>query len=130
MKTKFLQTLIAIMAITILIILTRQVVFLPWWSFLVPVLLAGMFSVRIPWVFPVFLTGFAAGFITWAGGNLYFDQAGNGIVLERVALLVSVSKVVVLLLAGIIGGVLTGLALYTGRALVSPRKVVSMDNGR
>ncbi|NIG56798.1 hypothetical protein [Chitinophaga sp. Cy-1792] len=129
MKKNLLHMLIAILLLIALIVLTHQAVFLPWWSFLVPLLLAGMWSIRIKWTFPVFMTGFISGFLTWAVGNLFYDQMGHGLVLSRVALMFAAPKIIVILLAGVIGGLLAGLALHTGRALVSPKKEVTMNTG-
>jgi len=115
---------IKILALTIiLIILTRLMGILPWWSFIIPVVALGIVMTIKKWSRAGFGLGFLAGFLTWAGANLYFDAALQGAVLDKLGLLLSVPAIVIVLLSGIIGGLLTGLALYTGKALVAERSI-------
>jgi len=113
-QSGFIITLVVIIGI---VLLTKSIGVLPWWSFVVPVLLLGWVISKKQWRVAGFGTGFIAGFLIWFFGNLYFDSTLNGIVLGRIGLLIAMPKIVVLLLAGIMGGVLTGLALYAGKNL-------------
>ena len=56
--------------------------------------------------------------MVWFGANLCFDMTYNGIILNKIGLLLSVHKIIVLLISGIIGGLLTGLALYAGKSMI------------
>jgi len=102
-----------------LILLVKLVPALPWWAFLVPVLALGIFSGMQRWQASLFLVGFFSGFAIWLGGNVFFHLLYQGHLLERIG---AGPSVVVLLVSGLLGGVLTGLALYTGRAMVVNQK--------
>lgn len=101
-----------------LIILTRLIDALPWWAFVIPVLALGVIITLKKWEFSGFSVGWLSGFLIWICANLYFDKMLDGDILTKIGLLLSVPKIVVLLVSGIIGGLLTGLALYTGKAAV------------
>jgi hypothetical protein len=88
---------------------------LPWWSFSVPVAISGALSNLKKWNFNAFGIGFTAGFFVWFVANLYFHLSYNGIILKKMGVLLSIPTVLVMLIAGLIGGLVTGLALYTGR---------------
>jgi hypothetical protein len=117
MKSKAINNTVAVLVLVIVLSLIKTITFLPWWFFVIPVHLMGVASYSMKWNFPGFATGFLAGFIVWAGANLYFDAVSKGDILARVGLMLSVSKIVVILVSGVIGGLLTALALYTGRQL-------------
>ena len=101
-----------------LIILTRLIDTLPWWFFVIPVLALGVTLTWRKWEFSSFAIGWLSGFLIWIGANLYFDKMLDGDILTKIGLLLAVPKIVVLLVSGIIGGLLSGLALYTGKAAV------------
>jgi hypothetical protein len=105
-----------------LIILTRLIDTLPWWIFVIPVLALGVTITLKKWEISSFSVGWLCGFLIWIGANLYFDQMLDGDILTKIGRLLSVPKIVVLLVSGIIGGLLTGLALYTGKAAVYKRE--------
>jgi hypothetical protein len=105
-----------------LIIVTRMIDTLPWWIFVIPVLALGVALTLKKWEISSFSVGWLSGFIIWIGANLYFDQMLYGDILTKIGLLLSVPKMIVLLVSGIIGGLLTGLALYTGKAAVYKRE--------
>ena len=92
---------------------------LPWWSFLVPVLIFGIVITFLRWEVAGFPVGFLSGFVIWLAVNVYFDMIYNS-VFYRLGLLLSVPKIIVLLIAGVTGGLLTALALYTGKSMFSP----------
>jgi hypothetical protein len=95
---------------------------LPWWGFVVPVIALGIVIAWQSWHVAAFSVGFVCGFITWLTANWYFDMHSNSVLLSRVGVLFSVGKAVLLLASGVIGGVLTGLALFTGKAFLSKRE--------
>lgn len=99
------------------LLLSRAPEDLPWWFFTIPIMLLGAVLSRWKWGVPGFGVGFAAGFLVWLGAHLYFDLTGNGLVMEKLGQLFTVGKVIVLVASGLIGGLLTGLALYTGNSL-------------
>lgn len=103
----------------VIIIFTKMIDSLPWWSFVIPVSLVGLLSTFLRWKIPVFTVGFSVGFIVWFGANFYFDVVNGGIILEKVGAVLAVPKIVVLFASGIIGGIMTWLALYIGQSMFS-----------
>jgi hypothetical protein len=114
-RTTIITLLLVFLVITGMNFLPR----LPWWTFAIPVAVIGFIAGIKRWQVNCFTTGFVAGFITWAGANIIFDMYKGGNVLLTVAHSSGLSKPVLLLVAGTIGGLLTGLALYTGKSLVA-----------
>ena len=118
MKKKNAENLKTVLLVFILVIFTRMIRGLPWFTFVVPVAILGLVITLKKWEVPCFAIGFITGFVIWLGADIYFDSILTGNVIRRVAVLMSVSKPVVFLISGTIGGVLTGLALYTGKSVV------------
>lgn len=102
-----------------LLFLSGKLITLPWWIFTVPVFVLGIVTALLKWEIKAFASGFLAGFIVWLGMNTYSDFSNGGIIFERMATLMAVHKIVVLLAAGITGGLLTGFALYAGKGMIS-----------
>jgi hypothetical protein len=124
MKRKTLDNIKAFFLITLLIILTRRVDILPWWSFVIPVLILGSVTGFRKWEVAGFFIGFSAGFAIWFGASIYFNMSLGPVILDKVSVLFSVSKGIVLLLSGIMGGLLTGLAFYTGNNIAAREKTI------
>jgi len=125
MKITMIKTLI----ITVIIMLVIQLAEgLPWWFFVIPVMIFGIYISIRKWNVRAFPVGFSAGFLVWFAGNLYFHLTYNGIVLKKIGLLLSVPTVIVLLVAGIIGGLIAGLALYTGQHVLSDKNYSHNNN--
>ncbi|MGO4294458.1 hypothetical protein [Chitinophaga sp. RAB17] len=101
-----------------LVFLTCMAESLPWWSFVVPVLLFGIVTTFLGWKVTGFAVGCISGFVIWLAANIYFDMIYNS-VFYKLGLLLSMPKIIVLLIAGVIGGLLTGLALHTGKSMFS-----------
>src|SRR5882757_9443734 len=118
MNSHIIRNLGSVLITLFLILLTRMAGGLPWWSFVVPVFLFGMISKLLRWELPGFFIGSLGGFIIWFGTNLYYDIIYQGIVLDKMAAVLSVPKMIILLGSGLIGGLLSGLALYTGRSVI------------
>src|ERR1044072_5277707 len=96
---KYTEAIKIILLIICLVWVTKSIEMLPWWSFVIPVLLFGVVISIKKWRVAGFGIGFIAGFIIWFGGNMYFDITQNGIVLQKIGLLISVPKIVVMLIA-------------------------------
>jgi hypothetical protein len=124
MKNQALNNLIAVLILILLIVGTRMIDILPWWSFVVPVLFFGVLLGFRDSKVPGFAIGFLSGFVVWFGVNWYFDITYNGLVLSKIGLLLSLPKIAVLLIAGIIGGLLTGLALLSGKSVFVSKKLI------
>lgn len=127
MKRKPISNLLAVVICIVLIILIRLADALPWWSFVIPLLAFGGVISLLRWNVSGFLVGFLAGFITWFGINSIYDAQNGGLMMERVSMLIAMPKIVALLLSGLMGGLLCGLALYTGKGLLSPNPRPVLD---
>ena len=115
MTTKFLNKLKTLTLIMVFTVITSLIPNLPWWTFLIPIGLIGIFVNIKQWQIRTFWLGFLAGFIIWFAANYYFDATSNGLVLSKVGNLLFVPKIVVLIISGIIGGLCSGLALTAGK---------------
>lgn len=99
----------------------------PWWTFLIIVFLLGIALPLEKWKVPSFFYGFISGFLVWLLSTLYFESAYNGKVMAPIALTFEVSPYILYLVIGLIGGLLTGLALYSGAQLRKGREVLKLE---
>ncbi|MES2873709.1 MAG: hypothetical protein V4708_08300 [Bacteroidota bacterium] len=104
-----------VLLITLVVFITKHIQHLPWWFFLIPLLFVGILISHLEWEVPTFTIGFLSGFFIWLITNLYFELANQGKTLELMANFLSISRFLLLLLVGLVGGVTSGLALYTGK---------------
>ncbi|MFA5668710.1 MAG: hypothetical protein WC967_05655 [Balneolaceae bacterium] len=103
------------MLLTALIILFSFLLnfFLPWWSIALPGLVFGYFFK--PKAFAAFGWGFLALFLLWGAQALYIHFANDGILSTRIAEMLQVgSPLLVVLITGVIGGLVSALATLTG----------------
>lgn len=120
--------LMTMLILFLILAVTRIVESIPWWSFVIPVMVLGVVIAVREWDVPCFAIGFSAGCIVWAAANLYFDINAGGTTLSRIALSVALPKIVLLLISSLIGGLLTGLALYTGRSMITAKTIRPVDS--
>lgn len=106
---------------SVIIVSAGILYFLPWWSFALPLLVLGGVLQKKEWQLPMFVVGFSAGFLIWGGMELFYATALHDVVLHRMAALFSLPSTLMIPGAGLIGGLVSGLALYAGKALVAPR---------
>lgn len=92
---------------------------IPWWSFLIVVVLFGYITTILKWKVAAFTIGFLSGLVIWIGANIYFHIIFGGTAFEKMGQVMFVPGALVILLSGVIGGLLTGLALYTGKSVVN-----------
>lgn len=111
-----------ILTALILIIAFLLNLFLPWWSIALPGLVLGYVFNQNP--LPSFGWGFMALFLLWGGQALYTHYANDAILSTRIAEMLSIgSPLLVVLITGIIGGLVSGLATLTGSLVKeTPRK--------
>lgn len=90
--------------------------FLPWWCIAVVAVVLGFFFKQHSGL--AFLAGFLAVFVLWVGYAYLLSSANNHLlaikIAELMAPLTGGSKNVLLLLTGIVGGLVGGLATLTG----------------
>lgn len=103
------------MLLTLLILITSFLLnlFLPWWSIAFPGLLFGYLYKKKG--LTSFGLGFLAVFLLWGGQALYIHFANDGILSTRIATMLGIgSPYLVILITGVIGGLVSGLATLTG----------------
>lgn len=90
---------------------------LPWWSFAITSLLVAVSVHQKPG--KAFLSGFLGLFLLWAGMAFLKDSANNHILSTKVAQILPLggSYFVLILVTGIVGGLVSGLAALTGSYL-------------
>ena len=112
---------------TVLLVLTGMIGSIPWWGAVIPILALGLAANILKWRVSAFSIGFISGFVVWFGANLFFDITLEGTALYRIGVLASMPVLVILLIAGVIGGCITGLALYAGNSLLAHERKFSLD---
>lgn len=113
------------MILSILILITAFLLnlFLPWWSIAIPGLIFGYLLNEKPAA--SFGWGFLALFLLWGGHALYIHFANDGILSSRIAEMLSVgSPLLVVLITGILGGLVSGLAALTGSLFHNNRVIL------
>ncbi|NSL91003.1 hypothetical protein ECE50_029530 [Chitinophaga sp. Mgbs1] len=105
--------------LTAILLGTRLTDIFPWWSFVIPVLITGVVITWYHWKVHSFFVGFITGFTVWTGVSLWFCFTSDSLILLRFGWS---AGAVILLASGLIGGILTALALYTGKSIVSNKK--------
>jgi hypothetical protein len=101
--------------------------FLPWWSFSVPVFLLGVLLPLKKWKVSAFLWGFIAGFMAWLLSTIYFEIIYDGEIMKSVANVMKVKPYLLHPAIGLIGGLLTGLGVYSGYLLRNGREILELD---
>lgn len=119
MNTKKKDNLKSFLILLLLISGIRLIPDLPWWSFTIAVVITGAVINYMGWQTSFFGIGFSAGFILWTGANFYFDVTQAGDILTSVGKLLFISKIAVIAISGIIGGLLTDLSFYTGKNIIT-----------
>jgi hypothetical protein len=123
MKTKRMETIKSLLILIAVILISRAVNIFPWWGFVIPVIISGIILKSKEWDISFFGTGFLAGFLIWTIANFYFDQVFPGDILSNVGKLLFIPKFLVILISGIIGGLISGLAFYTGKSILAEKSV-------
>jgi len=118
MKKNRLDNIKAFGCLLLLVPLAMMINGIPWWSFVIAVTLFGTIITICKWKVAAFSIGFLAGLVVWIGTNLYYHMIFGGTVFEKLGQVLFIPGFVVFLLSGVIGGLLTGLALYTGQSVV------------
>ncbi len=102
-----------ILALLILISAFLLNLFLPWWSIAIPGLIFGYQFKKSG--LASFGWGFLAVFLLWSGQAFYIHFVNDGILSTRIAEMLGVgSPYLVILITGVLGGLVSGLATLTG----------------
>lgn len=120
--------------ITLLILISVSLVFqsiaiFPWWLFLVPVFLSGVLLPLETWKVNSFLSGFLAGFMVWLFSSFCFEMFYDGKMIRTISAVLSVPYYLLYAGIGLLGGLLTGLAFYSGFLLRKGREELHLETG-
>lgn len=121
------KKLITLTILLLVLIIISNIYFLPWWCFLVPVFLLGVFLPLQRWNVYPFLLGFIAGFMVWILSTIYFEIIYKGEIMQHVGRLLKVNFYLLHLLIGFIGGLLTGLGMYSGYLLRKGKEILELE---
>lgn len=116
--------------LTILIfvsLITEMIVLLPWWGFLVPIFFLGIVLPLENWKIASFLFGFIAGFSTWFLSTLFFKSIYEGEIMNKISNMFDFSNYIIYIVNGILYGILTGLAFYSGFLLRKGKKKLHLE---
>ena len=103
--------------LTIIILVSAAILqlLLPWWSL---VIIAGLWAYLMPLLprYQSFLAGFLAGFLLWGGYAWYLSSINDGLLADRVGLLLGGMPGMALpILSGFFAALLAGLGALSGR---------------
>lgn len=96
--------------------------FLPWWGIAVAALLVAV--VIHQKAGKAFLSGFLGVFLLWAALAWWIDMKNNGVLSERMAHLLPLggSRLLLILVTGLVGGLVAGFAAMSGSFLRASSK--------
>ena len=125
MNKKIIMTLgLAVTSLTI-----QMIDVLPWWSFCAVLFLLGIILPNIKWKHPSFLIGFISGFSVWVGMDLYYESVYEGAIMSDISIIFGIPYILILLIIGCIGGVLSALSFYSGSLVLQQKiKDFKVDN--
>lgn len=94
--------------------------FLPWWGIAVVALLTALLVQQRP--AKAFLSGLLGVFILWTGLAWWIDLKNNGVLSHKIASVLPLggNSLLLILVTGLVGGLVAGLAALTGSFLRSP----------
>lgn len=111
------KTIIYILAIAVVCTLFQSLTALPWFTFVIPCFFIGVYMGKKEVNKIPFFTGFLAGFLVWAGATIFFEARFGGTSLNVVSGLFGFNKAITLIIIGLVGAILTGLAVLSGYML-------------
>jgi len=126
MKSRLIKNILVIVVCCIVIVSLGNIDLLPWWIFLLPVMIVGYSLTLLKLNLNAFILGFISGFLIWFCGNLLFDVQYNGFILVKLSDLLHVHRILLLFASGVIGGVITGLAMYVGQNILKGAELPSL----
>ena len=108
------KKIIAFTIVVLVLIIMQQITFLQWWIFLVPIFFLGLLLPFEKWKVSSFRLGFFAGFSVWLLSTLYFEMVYEGHMINLIGEMMNLPYFLVYIIIGFLGGILTGLSLYSG----------------
>lgn len=91
--------------------------FSPWWGFAITSFLVAILVHQKGW--KAFLSGFLGLFLLWAGLAWWIDMQNNSLLSSKIAAILPLggNSVLLILVTGFVGGLVSGLATITGSYL-------------
>lgn len=91
--------------------------FSPWWGFAITSFLVAILVHQKGW--KAFLSGFLGLFLLWAGLAWWIDAQNNSLLSSKIAAILPLggNSVLLILVTGFVGGLVSGLAAITGSYL-------------
>ncbi len=91
--------------------------FSPWWGFAITSFLVAILVHQKGW--KAFLSGFLGLFLLWAGLAWWVDMQNNSLLSSKIAAILPLggNSVLLILVTGFVGGLVSGLAAITGSYL-------------
>ncbi len=91
--------------------------FSPWWGFAITSFLVAILVHQKGW--KAFLSGFLGLFLLWAGLAWWIDMQNNSLLSSKIAAILPLggNSVLLILVTGFVGGLVSGLAAITGSYL-------------
>lgn len=109
---------LAVLLIACLIEITCTITSIPWWSFVIPCIVSGMLFPFKKLGLSPFSIGLISGFTVWSISFLYYNYRFGVGALEKIALMFDSSIWFIVIASAFIGGILSGLAVYTGNKIL------------
>lgn len=108
--------------INFILITASQLIFTRfWWNFLPISIVTGIVCGYINVPVKAFGIAFISGFISWLGGTIYYHFNFAGDMLVKTGQMFLMPKWLFILFIGLLGGLLNGLAFYSGYAVAKQR---------
>lgn len=97
--------------------------FLPWWGIAITSLLVAVIVHQNAG--KAFLSGFLGLFLLWSGLAWWIDMKNNGVLSEKIATVLPLggNSILLIIITGVIGGLVAGLAAMSGSYLRSTKTV-------
>ena len=119
---------VIILIILIIVSISFQMLaYLPWWSFLIAVFLLGIILPLKKWQVSSFRMGFLVGFLTWFLATLFFEEIYGGKIIQVMGKMTFIPYYLMYVVIGFVGGILEGLALYSGFLLSRGKEKVNLE---
>ncbi len=116
------KIILTILIVSVCSIIIESIAIIPWWSYLIIVFVIGVCLPLNRWRVPSFLSGFTSGFLIWTMSTVFFEIYFKGEIMSTTAEIFGLPYIILLFSIGIIGGLLSGLALYSGTILRNGKK--------
>src|SRR5215211_2328796 len=99
MANKIPDNIKAFFVIIVLTILIGIINGIPWWSFIIAVVIFGAFAAFKNWKIAVFPVGFLSGMLVWTGLNFYYHIVYGGSAFKKIGMLLSLNEYIIYIIS-------------------------------